>query len=109
MADLAVMRKMLLSNNIIAVGDSEQPSPATTSSKKIEEIEKKEQVVSLFNIVSSIISVFAVYLSWTCNTAAGMHVVMKVIYGFFAFIFGFLYLMYYLLVRSDVCEPLLKK
>jgi hypothetical protein len=109
MADLVVMRKMLLSNNIIAVGDGEQPSPATTSSKKIEEIEKKEQVVSSFNIVSFIISVFAVYLSWTCNTAAGMHVVMKVIYGFFAFIFGFLYLMYYLLVRSDVCEPLLKK
>jgi hypothetical protein len=109
MADLAVMRKMLLSNNIIAVGDSEQPSPSTTSSKKIEEVEKTEQLVSSFNIVSFIISVFAVYLSWTCNTAAGMHVVMKVIYGFFAFIFGFIYLMYYLLVRSDICEPLLKK
>ncbi len=108
MADLAVMRKMLLSSNIIAVGDSIEPSPTPTSSQKIE-VEKKEQFVSSFNIVSFIISVFAVYLSWTCNTAAGMHVVMKVIYGFFAFVFGFLYLMYYLLVRSDVCGPLLKK
>lgn len=59
------------------------------------------------NIVTSLlgtaVSIFAVYLSWTCNTKQDENVVLKVIYALFAFIFNIFYLIYYYLFRRSSC------
>ncbi len=49
------------------------------------------------------IGALAVYLSWSCNTAAGVDTVGKVIYAVFAWIFGFFYLVFYALFRAGRC------
>lgn len=49
------------------------------------------------------IGALAVYLSWTCNTAAGVDTAGKVIYAIFAYLFGFLYLIFYALFRAGRC------
>jgi hypothetical protein len=54
-------------------------------------------------IITLAIGGFAVYLSWTCNTKGGTQVPEKILWGLFAFIFGFLYLLWYLIARSGRC------
>lgn len=46
-------------------------------------------------IVSVIISVFCIYLSWNCNSSRGTDTGLKIFYAFFAFLFGFFYLIFY--------------
>ena len=46
------------------------------------------------------IGIFAAYLSWTCNTIDGVDTPLKVVYAFFAFSFGILYLIYYAATRG---------
>ena len=41
------------------------------------------------------ISIFCIYLSWTCNTAAKIDTPLKVLYAFFAWFFGIFYLIFY--------------
>ena len=55
--------------------------------------------------VSVLFGIFAVYLSWSCNTEAGINVGLKIVYAFFAFIFGGIYLLFYLLFRAGRCAP----
>ena len=51
------------------------------------------------------IGIFAAYLSWTCNTIDGVDTPLKVVYAFFAFSFGILYLMYYAATRGfKICK-----
>jgi len=51
-----------------------------------------------------IIGLIAAYLSWTCNTAKGYTFMEKVIFSFFAYIFGGIYILYYFMVRYDECK-----
>lgn len=44
---------------------------------------------------SLVISVFCIYLSWTCNTVAKVDTPLKVLYAFFAWFFGIFYLIFY--------------
>jgi CHASE2 domain-containing sensor protein len=60
----------------------------------------------IYSIISFAVSVYAVYLSWSCNSAANVNVLLKVIYAFFAFIFGFLYLIFYFIFRAGTCTTL---
>ena len=50
-----------------------------------------------------LIGALAIYLSWTCNTKSGIDVPMKILYAFFAYIFGIFYLLYYIFARYDNC------
>ena len=60
---------------------------------------------SIFQIVFSIfVSLMAGYFSWTCNSAIGMGVLLKIIYALSAFLFGPLYFIYYLLVQKNTCN-----
>lgn len=52
-----------------------------------------------------LISIFAFYLSWDCNTQRGLSVFVKLFYGFFAFIFGSLYLLFYIVFINGTCVP----
>jgi hypothetical protein len=51
-----------------------------------------------------ILGLIAAYISWNCNTRKGYTLIEKIIFSFFAFIFGGLYLFYYFLVRYDECK-----
>jgi len=55
----------------------------------------------LANVVSLLIGVFCITLSWGCS--AGQPTPLRVFYAFFAFLFGPLYLIFYFLVRADQC------
>lgn len=55
-----------------------------------------------------LISIFAFYLSWECNTQRGLSVFVKLFYGFFAFIFGSLYLLFYIVFINGTCVPVQK-
>ena len=54
-------------------------------------------------IFSSVIGVYAAMLSWDCNTKMGYTVPVKLVCAFFAFMFGLLFLVFYLIFRSYVC------
>jgi hypothetical protein len=51
-----------------------------------------------------IIGLIAAYISWNCNSRKGYTLLEKIIFSFFAFIFGGIYLLYYFLVRYDECK-----
>lgn len=51
-------------------------------------------------LVSLVIGLFGAYLSWSCNTIQGYNVFLKIVFAFFAWFFGLLYLILYALFRS---------
>lgn len=59
-------------------------------------------------ITSIIIGIIAFMLSWSCNTALDYNVVVKTVFGTFAFFFGFSYIILYLLLRWDTCAKIMK-
>jgi hypothetical protein len=50
------------------------------------------------SLLSIVMGIAAVYLSWNCNTIKGEAVPMKIFYAFFAFAFAPLYLILYALM-----------
>ena len=76
---------------------------------KKEEYVEEEEIMGMY-IVSQVLSwvtfILAFYLSWQCNSKnrPGMDDVEKVVRAIFAGIFGFLYIVIYLLVWSDDCN-----
>lgn len=58
-------------------------------------IEKEQMSISLMDILIFLISCYAAYLSWSCNSAKGVQFLSKVVYAFFAFLFGVLYVVFY--------------
>lgn len=55
-------------------------------------------------LITVSVSVLSVYLSWSCNTAQNEPAVIKVVYAFFAFLFGWLYLILYFLFFRTSCS-----
>ncbi len=51
----------------------------------------------VLQIVSLLITIFAIYLSWTHNTALNETQGMKIFYSFFAGLFGLSYILFYVL------------
>lgn len=51
-------------------------------------------------LLSLLIGLFGIYLSWSCNTIQGYNVFFKIVFAFFAWFFGLLYLLVYWLFRS---------
>lgn len=48
-----------------------------------------------------LIGIFAVYLSWTCNTKQALSTGSKVFYGFFAFLDNITYILNYYIFRRN--------
>lgn len=59
-----------------------------------------EDIISLF--LNLFISLFAGYLSWT--SSLGYSAPMRVIFSIFAFLFGGMYIMLFIIFRSDVYD-----
>ncbi len=51
----------------------------------------------ILQLISLLITVFAIYLSWTHNTALNESEGMKIFYAFFAGLFGLTYILFYVL------------
>lgn len=60
-------------------------------------------------VLGIIIGLYAAYLSWMCNDKVGYPIFIKAIFAVFAYIFGLVYLILYLLMKWDVCYVLKKK
>jgi hypothetical protein len=54
-------------------------------------------------IIAIILGFVAFYLSWQCNTALGYSSVEKACYALFAFLFGGVYIIMYLIFRAGTC------
>jgi hypothetical protein len=65
---------------------------------------KANKVSSVTFLLMLLINSYAAYLSWECNTNKGYPLALKVVFSFFAFIFGTMYLLYYILFRFDECN-----
>jgi len=65
---------------------------------------KQRQVEQILQIVSLVLGAYAAYLSWTCNTKQGVSTATKVIFAYFAFMFGPIYLFYYFMFRMEQCK-----
>lgn len=61
--------------------------------------------IILYYLLMFLIGGYAVYLSWTCNTAQRIDVLLKVVYAIFAFYFGIVYLIFYFVFRVGTCYP----
>jgi len=65
---------------------------------------KANKVSSVTFLLMLLINSYAAYLSWECNSNKGYPLALKVVFSFFAFIFGTMYLLYYILFRFDDCN-----
>jgi hypothetical protein len=63
---------------------------------------------SLTFLLMLLINSYAAYLSWDCNTNNNYPLLLKVLFAFFAFMFGSLYMIYYVLFRFDTCNTFSK-
>ena len=61
-------------------------------------------VMIIASIFSICISIYCVYLSWSCNTKLEINTGLKIIYAFFAAIFNVFYLIYYFVFRLGTCR-----
>jgi hypothetical protein len=55
-------------------------------------------------ILMLLINSYAAYLSWDCNTSKNYPLMLKVLFSLFAFMFGSLYIVYYILFKFDDCN-----
>jgi cell division protein FtsL len=65
---------------------------------------RANNISSITFLLMLIINSYAAYLSWECNSNKEYPLVLKVVFSFFAFIFGSIYLLYYILFRFDECN-----
>lgn len=65
---------------------------------------KANNISTITFLLMLIINSYAAYLSWECNSGKDYPLVLKVVFSFFAFTFGSLYLLYYILFRFDECN-----
>lgn len=53
-----------------------------------------------------VIGLYAAYLSWQCNSKLAYNTFLKVIFAVFAYLFGLVYLILYVVMRWDTCRKL---
>ena len=80
------------------------------NNKNIEHMHNHNDILDVSNvsvlsfILMIVINSYAAYLSWECNTANNYPLNLKLIFSFLSFMFGSLYIMYYMLFRFDTCN-----
>jgi uncharacterized membrane protein YdcZ (DUF606 family) len=74
-------------------------------SKLLKDSGTDSSVSPIASLLSFIVGAVAVYLSWNCNTIQGHTVLAKVFYAFFAFLFGTLYLIFYVIYHGVLDGP----
>lgn len=82
-------------------------SAAQTSLKRAFGIFSLGGIISF--VIGMIIGFTAVYLSWTCNSALQYNLALKVIFAVLAYVFGLLYIIFYIIMRWDTCSYIKKR
>lgn len=59
-------------------------------------------------VVQIILGLYAARLSWNCNTSMRYSFLVKLVSAIFAWFGGLLYILYYLLLRTDICRQYIK-
>jgi hypothetical protein len=93
-------------NNIKVSKDkkSEEYDDDDDMENEYENNNKANNISSVTFLLMLIINSYSAYLSWECNSNKNYPLVLKVVFSFFAFMFGSLYLLYYILFRFDNCN-----
>ena len=89
--------------------DRQSKEMYTESSDSSVVIKNSDMNTGFSFFLSILIGFFAVYLSWRCNTASDMHTMEKIIWAFLSFIFSIPFLIYYMLIRSHECVPIISE
>jgi len=55
-------------------------------------------------ILMLLINSYAAYLSWDCNSSKNYPLILKVVFSLFAFMFGSIYIVYFILFKFDECN-----
>lgn len=55
-------------------------------------------------ILGVVIGIYAAYLCWQCNDKLNYNMFSKVIFAIFAYLFGLVYLILYIVMRWDICS-----
>jgi hypothetical protein len=84
--------------NIIVENDDNEEEDENISDNSASKISNGTFILLL------LINSYAAYLSWDCNTAKNYPLMLKLIFSLFAFMFGTLYIIYYMLFRFDECN-----
>lgn len=71
--------------------------------EKMDESTRSSNVGTWGLAMPVIISAYAAYLSYECNSKLNVPEFQKIIFAILAAIFGFFYLIYYFLFRYDTC------
>jgi hypothetical protein len=71
--------------------------PREEFSRRFKKVKYEYSNNIVLQLVSFLITIFAIYLSWTHNTALKESDCMKIFYAFFAGLFGLTYIMFYVL------------
>lgn len=67
-----------------------------------DDLYKGQYKISLLDFFIIMLSCYAVYLSWSCNTVKKVDVLLKIIYAAFAFSFGPGYVMFYAIFKEKI-------
>jgi hypothetical protein len=87
----------------------DSPNDSSHDSPTVVVVKNSDVNTGFSFFLSILIGFFAVYLSWRCNTASDMHTMEKVIWAFLSFIFSIPFLIYYMLIRSHECVPIISE
>jgi hypothetical protein len=87
----------------------DSPNDSSNDSPTVVVVKNSDVNTGFSFFLSILIGFFAVYLSWRCNTASDMHTMEKVIWAFLSFIFSIPFLIYYMLIRSHECVPIISE
>jgi len=84
---------------------SKQENKPLVKQDKVESFEMNGENIAIIGmIISIIIGAYSAYLSWECNTRHNMSEPMKIVWAILAYMFGLVYLVYYIFFRSDYCS-----
>ena len=84
----------------------EAPSPVGAPAPAASPTTAERVLRFLWNSLWFLISCYSAYLSWSCTTVMGHSWFFKVIMAAFAFTFGFIYLIFYLIFRMEPCAKI---
>lgn len=104
------MADLMLANYSIEKFQTKKNRENNLDQDPIKKIVVVESSAIIFQyVVYFVLGFLAAFLSWECNTAAGLSVAEKVLWALLAYIFTVPFLIYYVLIRSHQCIPLLEE
>jgi hypothetical protein len=96
--DYSTTNNMDITNIIVENEEEEEEEEDTTPDSSASKISTGTFILLL------LINSYAAYLSWDCNSAKNYPLMLKLVFSLFAFMFGTLYIIYYMLFRFDDCN-----